>query len=255
MEERNSLTQEAIPNDDTDEPNKHFPHFNENGNHFSDVSHMQKLLESSGSEENTSVLPNRLKVGYSESPRTTLSRFIPESPFKINGNLCDSKIFMRPSLPNGGSRGFHVSLSMVDNDEDGTEIMFSKSCDCNEEIIQSLHNTPSMIRSVSEDILQTPAEELSRRISVVSSSKGKLMGVPRVRPGEKVVRSPSVSSQPPFKGTAGLGEEEEGALPKKVKFTSEQKWIAFCLCLVDFTAFLSMSIIAPFFPREVCGFS
>lgn len=253
MEERNSLTQESIPNDDTDEPNKHFPHFNENGNHFSDVSHMQKLLESSsGSEENTSVLPNHLKVGYSESPRTTLSRFIPESPFKINGNLCDSKIFVRPSLPNS-SRSFHVSLSMVDNDEDGTEVMFSKSCDCNEEIISSLHST-SMIRSVSEDILQTPAEELSRRISVVSSSKGKLMGVPRVRPGEKLVRSPSVSSQPPFKSPAGPGEEE-GALPKKVKFTSEQKWIAFCLCLVDFTAFLSMSIIAPFFPREVCDFS
>lgn len=248
MDEQNSLTQEAIPNEDTDEPNKHFHHSNEN-DHFSDVSHMQKLLESSGSDENLSALPSHLRVGYSESPRTTLSRFIPESPFKINGNLCDSKIFVRPSLPNG-SRSFHVSLSMVD-DEDGTEVMFSKSCDCNEDMIQSLQNTPSMIRSVSEDILQTPAEQLSRRISVVSSSKGKLMGVPRVRPGEKLVRSPSVSSQPPCKGPPEL-VGEEGALPKKVKFTYEQKWIAFCLCLVDFTAFLSMSIIAPFFPREVC---
>ncbi|KAG8192957.1 hypothetical protein JTE90_028080 [Oedothorax gibbosus] len=251
MDDQNSFAKEAIPNEDTDDPNKHLYQFTEN-QYFSDIPHTNKLLEDSDSDESSSIvdLSNGFKVGYSESPRTKLSQFIPTSPFKINGNLCDSKVFVNP-LRNG-SRSFHVSLSMADEEEQTAEVIFSKSCDCAEEMIQSMQNAPSMIRSVSEDILQTPSAELSRRISVVSSSKGKLMAVTRIRPGEKVVRTPSITSQPRCKSPTGLaGDEPE--LPKKVRFTSEQKWIAFCLCLVDFTAFLSMSIIAPFFPREAAA--
>ncbi|XP_067145121.1 MFS-type transporter SLC18B1-like [Centruroides vittatus] len=37
---------------------------------------------------------------------------------------------------------------------------------------------------------------------------------------------------------------------RPTKFTGLQKLIILCLCLVNFTSFLSMSIIAPFFPKE-----
>ncbi|CAL1297559.1 unnamed protein product [Larinioides sclopetarius] len=249
MAEQNSLSKEGIVMEDSDEPNKHFNFLNEN-DHYSDVSQVQKLIDSDDSEENSnlSALPNHLKE-YSESPRTKLSKFIPESPFKINGNLCDSKIFVRPTALTNGDKSFHVSLSMED-DGDNKEVKFSKSYDCNDDVIQSFQqNAGNMTRSVSEDILQTATATFQRRISVVSSSKGKLMGVPRVRPGEKLVRSPSTTSQTPFGGPPRISSTEE-ILPKKAKFTKQQKWIAFCLCLVDFTAYLSMSIIAPFFPRE-----
>ncbi|GIY66998.1 MFS-type transporter SLC18B1 [Caerostris darwini] len=247
MADQNSFSKEDIVNEDADEPNKHFNNIKQN-DHFSDVSQMQKLLDSDDSDEiaKLSVLPNYLQE-YNDSPRTNLTKYIPNSPFKISGNLCDSKIFVRP-VSLGINKSFHVSLSIEDEGENN-EVVFSKSYDCSEDTIQSMQPSAPITRSVSEDILQSETATLHRRISVVSSSKGKLMGVPRVRPGEKLVRSPSTTSQTPFGGPTRISSTEE-MLPKKSRFTTEKKMIAFCLCLVDFTAFLSMSIIAPFFPKE-----
>ncbi|GFT97923.1 MFS-type transporter SLC18B1 [Nephila pilipes] len=248
--DQNSLPVEDIT-EDTDDPNKQYNHLSENDN-FSDISHMQKLLDSDNQEDSTklSAIPNNL-IDYMESPRTKLSKFIPDSPFKINGNLCDSKIFVRPVALTNGNKSFHVSLS-VEDDGDSTEAIFSKSYDCSDDVINSLQQHAPITRSVSEDILQTPSAALQRRISVVASSKGKLMAVPRVHPGEKIVRSPSTVSQTPFGGPSRISSVEE-MVPKRSRFTWEKKKIAFCLCIVDFTAYLSMSIIAPFFPREAAA--
>lgn len=250
MENPSSFLNDEIQGDDKDEPNKQFTHIYEN-NQYSDDN---PLLESIEENEASIIDRNRLK-DYTESPRTKLAKFIPEVPFKIDSNLsqlCDSKIFVKPvDFPNG-HQSFHVSLSMEDEFDGENDHIYSKSCDCSEEILDSLQQKASTIsRSISEDFLQRPSATLERRISIVSSSKGKLIGVPRVRPGEKLVRSPStvsggqISFRPPTRIST-----DEGERPLKAKFTAEQRWIAFCLCLVDFTAFLSMSIIAPFFPRE-----
>lgn len=246
--DRNSLPIEDITTEDTDDPNKQFNYLDEN-DHFSDISHTQKLLDVEDEQSNTklSAISNNM-MDYSESPRSKLSKFIPDSPFKINGNLCDSKIFVRPVAVTNGNKSFHVSLSMED-DGDSNEVVFSKSYDCSDDIINSLQQHAPITRSVSEDFLQTPGAAMQRRISVVSSSKGKLMAVPRVHPGEKIIRSPSTISQTPFGGPSRVSSVEE-QLPRKSKFTWEKKKVVFCLCIVDFTAFLSMSIIAPFFPRE-----
>ncbi|XP_054718055.1 MFS-type transporter SLC18B1-like [Uloborus diversus] len=254
MENNQGITNEAFQTDETDEPNKLLENYFGNSQ-FSEDTIRQTLLDSDECDENVphSALPIYLRESNesSESPRTKLAKFIPDTPFKINGNLnqiCDSRIFVRPLAVPNGTKSFHVSLSMED-EGDSNEHTYSKSCDCNEDIIESLqrHNC-NITRSVSEDFLQGPSE-LQRRISLVQTSKGKLMGVPRVRPGEKVVRSPSMSGQAPSLPTPRISDGSE-LMPKKAKFTTEQKLIAFCLCLVDFTAFLSMSIIAPFFPRE-----
>ncbi|XP_023209760.1 MFS-type transporter SLC18B1-like [Centruroides sculpturatus] len=45
-------------------------------------------------------------------------------------------------------------------------------------------------------------------------------------------------------------EKHEKGKKSSTKFTGLQKLIILCLCLVNFTSFLSMSIIAPFFPKE-----
>lgn len=45
-------------------------------------------------------------------------------------------------------------------------------------------------------------------------------------------------------------DESEKSKKTSKKFTGLQKLIILCLCLVNFTSFLSMSIIAPFFPKE-----
>ncbi|GFQ75677.1 MFS-type transporter SLC18B1 [Trichonephila clavata] len=244
--DRSSLPIEDITTEDTDDPNKH-SNLNSD-DHFSEVSHAQKLLDDDQqANRKLSAVSNNM-MDYTESPRTKLSKFIPDSPFKINGNLCDSKIFVRPMALTNGNKSFHVSLSMED-DADSPDVVFSKSYDCSDDIINSLQQHAPITRSVSEDILQTSNAASQRRISVVSSSKGKLMAVPRVHPGEKIVRSPSTVSQAPFGGPSRVSSVEE-MLPKKSRFTREKKKIAFCLCLVDFTAYLSMSIIAPFFPRE-----
>ncbi|XP_074598642.1 MFS-type transporter SLC18B1-like isoform X2 [Brevipalpus obovatus] len=55
---------------------------------------------------------------------------------------------------------------------------------------------------------------------------------------------------PPSSDDSTLSSTEQVAR-SKVKFNDQQKWILLCLCLVDFSAFASMSIIAPFFPYEV----
>ncbi|GIY94136.1 MFS-type transporter SLC18B1 [Caerostris extrusa] len=228
MADQNSFSKEDIVNEDADEPNKHLNNIKQN-DHFSDVSQMQKLLDSDDSDEiaKLSVLPNYLQE-YNDSPRTNLTKYIPNSPFKISGNLCDSKIFVRP-VSLGINKSFHVSLSIEDEGENN-EVVFSKSYDCSEDTIQSMQPSAPITRSVSEDILQSETATLQRRISVVSSSKGKLIGVPRVRPGEKLVRSPSTTSQTPFGGPARISSTEE-MLPKKSRFTTEKKKIAFCLCL------------------------
>ncbi|GFX89218.1 MFS-type transporter SLC18B1 [Trichonephila clavipes] len=246
--DRSSLPiEEDITPEDTDDPNKHSNHL-DNDDHFSEVSHAQKLLDVDDQQANRKLSVVSNMMDYTESPRTKLSKFIPDSPFKINGNLCDSKIFVRPMALTNSNKSFHVSLSMED-DADSPEVVFSKSYDCSDDIINSLQQHAPITRSVSEDILQTSNAATQRRISVVSSSKGKLMAVPRVHPGEKIVRSPSTVSQVPFGGPSRVSSVEE-MLPKKSRFTWEKKKVAFCLCLVDFTAYLSMSIIAPFFPRE-----
>lgn len=251
MDNPSFVTNDESQNDEKDDPNKHSAHIYEN-NEYSDDN---LLLDSNEKSSSSVIIQNHLATDYTESPRTKLARFVPEVPFKINGNLsplCDSKIFVVKSLEtSNGHNSLHVSVSMEDEFEDDDQI-YSKSCDCNEDMLESLHQKTSTIsRSISEDFLQRPSA-YQRRISIVSSSKGKLMGVPRVRPGEKLVRSPStvsagqLSVRPPTRISVDDGESH-----LKTKFTKEQRCIAFCLCLVDFTAFLSMSIIAPFFPREV----
>lgn len=47
-----------------------------------------------------------------------------------------------------------------------------------------------------------------------------------------------------------LSESSDSCDNVTLPLTHSQKWILLCLCLVDFTAFASMSIIAPFFPLE-----
>lgn len=60
------------------------------------------------------------------------------------------------------------------------------------------------------------------------------------------------SSHPPkYQSSFSSSDDASLLLPSKVKFTPQQRWILLCLCLVDFSAFASMSIIAPFFPYEV----
>lgn len=252
MDNPSFVTNDESQNDEKDEPNKHSAHIYEN-NEYSDDN---LLLDSNEKSSSSVIIQNHLATDYTESPRTKLARFVPEVPYKINGNLtplCDSKIFVAKSLEtSNGHSSLHVSLSVEDEFED-TDQIYSKSCDCNEDMLDSLQQKTSTIsRSISEDFLQKQSASYQRRISIVSSSKGKLMGVPRVRPGEKLVRSPStvsagtLSCRPPTR----ISVDDEESLTK-TKFTNEQRCIAFCLCLVDFTAFLSMSIIAPFFPREV----
>lgn len=252
MDNPSFVTNDESQNDEKDDPNKHSAHIYENNEYSDDNS----LLDSNEKSSSSVIIQNHLATDYTESPRTKLARFVPEVPFKINGNitpLCDSKIFVVKSLEtSNGHKSLQVSVSMEDEFEDNDQI-YSKSCDCSEDMFESLQQRTSTIsRSLSEDFLQRPTANYQRRVSIVSSSKGKLMGVPRVRPGEKLVRSPSnvsagqISSKPPTRISVDDGESL-----LKTKFTSEQRCIAFCLCLVDFTAFLSMSIIAPFFPREV----
>lgn len=252
MDNASLIENDELQGDEKDEPNKHSGHIYENNHYLDD----NELLHSEEQNLTSSTISEKHDLkDYTESPRTKLAKYIPEVPFKINGNLsqlCDSKIFVKPTDLANGHNSFHVSLSLEDEFEDSDHV-YSKSCDCGEDIIDSLQqNGPTISRSISEDFLQRPSAAFQRRISIVSTSKGKLIGVPRVRPGEKLVRSPSNVStgQISFRQPTRISVDEED-LPLKSKFTAEQRWIAFCLCLVDFTAFLSMSIIAPFFPREV----
>ena len=246
-----SFTNDESQDDEKDDPNKQFAHIYENNEYFDDNS----LLDSDEKRSSAVIIQNHLATDYTESPRTKLARFVPEVPFKINGNLtpvCDSKIFVKPLETSNGHQSLHVSLSVENEFEDNDQI-YSKSCDCSDDILESLQQKNStMSRSISEDFLQRPSATFQRRISIVSSSKGKLMGVPRVRPGEKLVRSPSTVSagQISFRPPTRISVDDQESL-LKAKFNNKQRCIAFCLCLVDFTAFLSMSIIAPFFPREV----
>lgn len=249
--DNHSLTNDESQDEEKDDPNKQSAHIYENNEYYGDNSSID-----SNEKISSAVIQNHLASDYSESPRTKLARFVPEKPFKINGNLteiCDSKIFVKSYETSNGHKSIHASLSMEDEFEDNDDQIYSKSCDCSDDILESLQQrTSAMSRSISEDFLQRPSATFQRRVSIVSSSKGKLMGVPRVRPGEKLVRSPSsvstgqISFRPPTRISV---DDKESLL--KTKFNNKQRCIAFCLCLVDFTAFLSMSIIAPFFPREV----
>lgn len=253
MDNPTFATSDDIKPEEKDEPHKQSCNFYDN-NEYADDKNLLDAIENNETAAEV-IDKNRLK-DYTESPGTKLAKFIPEIPFKIDSDstqLCDSKIFVKPLDLTNGHKSFHVSLSMEEEFEDNEQV-YSKSCDCNEDIMQTLQERANGIsRSISEDYLQQPSSSLQRRISLVSTSKGRLMGVPRVRPGEKVIRSPSVSGQQAFRPPTRISVVEE-VVPIKPKFTTEQKWIAFCLCLVDFTAFLSMSIIAPFFPLEVSFF-
>ncbi len=48
-----------------------------------------------------------------------------------------------------------------------------------------------------------------------------------------------------------LSESSDSCDNVTLPLNHSQKWILLCLCLVDFSAFASMSIIAPFFPYEL----
>ncbi|XP_035210333.1 MFS-type transporter SLC18B1-like isoform X2 [Stegodyphus dumicola] len=259
MDTNQSFMKERCQSGEKDEPNKQVDNISKQDSHFYDISPKERLLASDETDEHVTPNISNLRNECTDSPRTKLAKFIPERPFKINGNVsqvCDSKIFIKPTSFTNGSRSFHVALSMEEEEDEEypNEHTYSKSCDCADEIIEAMQqNIPAISRSVSEDFLQRSDAALQRRISVVATSKGKLMGVPRVRPGEKLlVRSPSSSSQP-ISRTQQRILSVSSDVPKKSRFTAEQKWIAFCLCLVDFTAFLSMSIIAPFFPQEAAS--
>lgn len=66
-------------------------------------------------------------------------------------------------------------------------------------------------------------------------------------PNKLSLSHPAKYHQPLFSSS----DDTSSLVPSKVKFTSQQRWILLCLCLIDFSAFASMSIIAPFFPYEV----
>lgn len=191
--------------------------------------------------------------GYTESPRSQLAKYVPKSPFKFNAlddDLVDSKIFIAPQ---NGNRSFHVSLSVDDDDDsDGNEQIYSKSADYSEETINSFNQNCSIIRSVSEDVLRQRPDFVERRLSMVSSSKGRLAAVPRLHPKEKHTRTHSAGaiSKPNLPSTQN-SQDDEQELIDKPPFPKDKKLVVICLCLVDFTAYLSMSIIAPFFPKEV----
>ncbi|XP_015928379.1 MFS-type transporter SLC18B1 isoform X2 [Parasteatoda tepidariorum] len=215
--------------------------------HHSDEQRLINDDEKSFENQVHSSLPKNFN-GYHESPRSQLAKYVPKSPLKLDAlydGLVDSRVFIAPQ---NGNRSFHVSLSVDDDDDsDDDEQIYSKSADYSEETINSLHQNCSMIRSVSEDILRR-RPDMERRLSMVSSSKGRLAAIPRLHPKEKHL-APSTgalnkSSIPPAPST----DEEE--LIEKAPFPRDKILVVMCLCLVDFTAYLSMSIIAPFFPRE-----
>lgn len=183
---------------------------------------------------------------------------VPSSPIEIknpdSSTVCSNKVNLSQS-PSDDEKdlidSYHIYIpSSLQSENEFNETFLSKSCDYNndEHVGDFGDIRPTISRSFSEDVLLRPSSTYIRRVSVVST-KGKLLGCPRVLPREKFAQSGSFVRSDPTKPP----DISDVTVLRKRKFTRQQKLIAFCLCLVDFTSFLSMSIIAPFFPREAAS--